>query len=65
VTDKVERLRPRRPCPICKRPSAQKFHPFCSNRCAQIDLGRWVGGTYAIPGEDVNPSTDGSDDDQN
>jgi uncharacterized protein len=65
VTDKVERLRPRRPCPICKRPSTQKFHPFCSNRCAQIDLGRWVGGTYAIPGEDVNPGTDQSGDDEN
>ena len=43
------RLRPRRPCPVCARPSQQKFHPFCSNRCAQIDLHRWLGGTYAIP----------------
>jgi len=43
------RLRPRRPCPICKRPSLQKYHPFCSARCADIDLGRWLGGKYAIP----------------
>jgi len=43
------RLRPRRPCPICKRPSQQKYHPFCSARCAEIDLGRWLGGKYAIP----------------
>lgn len=43
------RLRPRRPCPICRKPSLQKFHPFCSNRCAQIDLNRWFGGNYAIP----------------
>ena len=42
-------LRRRRPCPLCGKPSQQKFHPFCSNRCAQIDLGRWLGGTYAIP----------------
>ncbi len=43
------RLRPRRPCPICKRPSHHKYHPFCSVRCADIDLGRWLGGKYAIP----------------
>ena len=47
-------FKPRRPCPICKKPSQAKFHPFCSNRCNQIDLGRWLGGTYAIPSED-NP----------
>jgi endogenous inhibitor of DNA gyrase (YacG/DUF329 family) len=48
MTDPV-RLRPKRPCPICGKPSQQKFHPFCSSRCAQIDLNRWLGGHYAIP----------------
>lgn len=43
------RLKPRRPCPICNKPSVQKFYPFCSPRCAQIDLNRWLGGNYAIP----------------
>jgi len=43
------RLRPRRPCPICNKPSLQKFHPFCSGRCADADLHRWLGGNYAIP----------------
>ena len=43
------RLRPKRPCPVCGKPSQQKYHPFCSNRCSQIDLNRWLGGTYAIP----------------
>ena len=43
------RLRPKRACPICGKPSLQKFHPFCSSRCAQIDLNRWLGGNYAIP----------------
>jgi endogenous inhibitor of DNA gyrase (YacG/DUF329 family) len=43
------RLRPRRPCPICGKPSHQRFHPFCSARCADVDLHRWLGGTYAIP----------------
>lgn len=43
------RLRLKRPCPICGKASHQKFHPFCSNRCAQVDLNRWLGGNYAIP----------------
>lgn len=46
-------LRPRRPCPICGKASTQSFHPFCSNRCAQIDLNRWLGGAYAIPAEEA------------
>jgi uncharacterized protein len=40
------------PCPICKRPipAAQRDHrPFCSARCKTIDLGNWLGGTYAVP----------------
>lgn len=50
MTDPV-RLRPKRPCPICGKASQQKFHPFCSARCAQVDLNRWLGGHYAIPAE--------------
>lgn len=53
------RLRPRRPCPVCKRPSRQKYHPFCSARCADIDLGRWLGGKYAVPA--VEPPDFGND----
>ncbi len=44
--------RPRRtprPCPICGRMSVARYHPFCSLRCAQVDLGRWLGGHYRIP----------------
>jgi endogenous inhibitor of DNA gyrase (YacG/DUF329 family) len=36
-------------CPICRRPAAEEFAPFCSRRCADIDLHRWLGGVYAIP----------------
>lgn len=43
------RLRPKRPCPICNKPSHQKYHPFCSARCAHVDLNRWLGGHYAVP----------------
>ncbi|HUF85839.1 MAG TPA: DNA gyrase inhibitor YacG [Thermohalobaculum sp.] len=42
---------PQRPCPICGKPSEASWRPFCSKRCADIDLGRWLGERYAIPGE--------------
>jgi uncharacterized protein len=55
-------FKPRRPCPICKKPSQVKFHPFCSNRCAQVDLGRWLTGSYAVPVvEDDDRPDDGGD----
>jgi len=38
-----------RPCAICDKPATPRDHPFCSPRCAEIDLGRWFGGTYGIP----------------
>jgi uncharacterized protein len=47
--EKIVRLRPTRPCPICGKPSAQQFHPFCSARCADVDLNRWLSGAYVIP----------------
>ena len=45
----VIRLKPTRPCPICGKPSSQQRHPFCSTRCADIDLNRWLSGRYVIP----------------
>src|SRR5262245_43839681 len=38
-----------KPCPICGKPRVEKLRPFCSRRCADIDLHRWLGGSYAIP----------------
>lgn len=38
-------------CPICRKETDPKYRPFCSKRCADIDLGRWLTGGYAIPGE--------------
>ena len=49
MADKVIRLKPTRPCPICGKPSSQEHHPFCSARCADIDLNRWLSGAYVIP----------------
>ena len=40
-------------CPVCKKPADEKYRPFCSRRCADVDLGRWLGGAYRIPGEPV------------
>ena len=40
-------------CPMCGKPVALESRPFCSRRCADIDLGRWLGGRYAVPGEPV------------
>jgi endogenous inhibitor of DNA gyrase (YacG/DUF329 family) len=42
-------LRQKRCCPICRKPSQRQFHPFCSSRCSQVDLNRWLGGQYAMP----------------
>lgn len=42
-----------RKCPICSRPSEAAFKPFCSKRCSDVDLGRWLNGSYTVPdGED-------------
>jgi hypothetical protein len=37
-------------CPICRKPAVQETRPFCSKRCADIDLARWLGGGYVIAG---------------
>lgn len=69
--------RPRAQCPICRRLSAEATQPFCSARCANVDLARWLGGKYVIAtyedaeeDETVTPASiakrlagDGADDD--
>ena len=39
-------------CPICKKATTPEFRPFCSKRCADVDLGKWLGGDYAVPSRD-------------
>ena len=46
------------PCPICDKPTDTKFRPFCSKRCADVDLGKWLTGSYAIPSEDPDDLED-------
>jgi endogenous inhibitor of DNA gyrase (YacG/DUF329 family) len=38
-------------CPICSKPAVERFRPFCSRRCSDIDLNRWLTGVYAVPGK--------------
>lgn len=49
-----------KPCPICGKPSVARFKPFCSSRCADIDLGRWLKGSYVIPGEAIDEAEEGA-----
>jgi endogenous inhibitor of DNA gyrase (YacG/DUF329 family) len=44
-----------KPCPICSKPAVEKHRPFCSRRCADVDLNRWFSGVYAVP---VNEAED-------
>lgn len=37
------------PCPVCAAPAIEAYAPFCSKRCADVDLHRWLSGGYAIP----------------
>ena len=45
-------------CPICGRPAEAGFRPFCSRRCADVDLQRWLSGRYAIPATDDEAQAD-------
>jgi endogenous inhibitor of DNA gyrase (YacG/DUF329 family) len=51
-----------RRCPICGKPATPRHQPFCSARCADIDLGRWLKGNYRIPTEE--PPDEGSGEDE-
>jgi len=50
-----------RKCPICGKPAVVEFKPFCSKRCADVDLNRWLTGAYVIPArDDEEPGEDDS-----
>ncbi|CAH2599693.1 DNA gyrase inhibitor YacG [Rhodovastum atsumiense] len=50
------------PCPLCGKPAQPKFRPFCSARCADIDLGRWFNESYRIPAQEPSEERDESSD---
>jgi len=39
-------------CPLCKKPTADQYRPFCSKRCADLDLGQWLTEGYRISAEE-------------
>ena len=41
-----------KPCPICGKPATEASRPFCSERCRDVDLNRWLSNSYAIPARD-------------
>lgn len=55
MPDVVKLKTPRRRCPICGRPAQAASKPFCSPRCRDEDLRRWLGGDYRIPGPPAAP----------
>lgn len=52
-----------KPCPICGKPPDEKVKPFCSPRCADVDLNRWLGGVYAVPSNEPPDDPDRQDQD--
>ena len=55
VTKSVAKLLPK--CPTCGAPADTKARPFCSSRCADVDLSNWFQGKYAIPAVDAADDT--------
>lgn len=51
-------LAPGKPCPLCSKPSVEQYRPFCSKRCADVDLNRWLSGVYRVPVEDSEDESD-------
>ena len=45
-------------CPLCQQPAEAPHTPFCSRRCAQLDLGKWLTGDYAIPAHEAMEDSD-------
>ena len=47
-----------KPCPICGKPPVEASRPFCSERCREVDLNRWLSGSYAIPARETDAEDD-------
>ncbi len=42
-------------CPVCGKPTVEAYRPFCSKRCADVDLGKWLNESYVLPGDSEIP----------
>jgi uncharacterized protein len=54
---------PVKSCPVCRKASAEKYQPFCSARCADIDLGRWLGQRYRVETNEAPNQVKNNDED--
>lgn len=52
-------------CAICGKPQDAKYRPFCSKRCADVDLNRWFTGRYALPVVEDKDTPDDEGDGEN
>jgi len=48
-------------CPICDKPGIRAYRPFCSRRCADADLGRWLSGAYRVPTDEAPETSSDSE----
>jgi uncharacterized protein len=56
--------KPARPCPVCGKPAQEHVRPFCSRRCADVDLHRWLSGTYRVPAVEQEDDSERATDDK-
>jgi uncharacterized protein len=61
MSSRMSRRRVQAKCPICGAPSTHTYRPFCSRRCADVDLLRWLKGSYTIAGTSADAEEDGLD----
>lgn len=57
--DNIRDTSPTARCPNCGTPTVSQYRPFCSGRCKDVDLSRWLSGAYAIPGNTADDDEDG------
>jgi endogenous inhibitor of DNA gyrase (YacG/DUF329 family) len=60
----IVRLKPARKCPICGKPATQANYPFCSPRCQDIDLNRWLSDSYRVPTDEAPAAPSKTDDEE-
>lgn len=54
MSDQKKKKRGR--CPMCGAETAVRYRPFCSRRCADLDLARWFSGAYSVPVAELDES---------
>ena len=58
ITKRVQGQGKGKGCPVCGKPVVADSRPFCSERCRNVDLGRWLTGSYVIPASDEDDEAD-------